>query len=102
MTTTPDTGLDDLLVPALDLDPADELDLTADDEAQVDPAVVSLADTELVGPDDTHLGIIDVELLPIHVHDDLDHSVLDVGTLEPNPDVLASEPVGLDLDFGVG
>ncbi len=102
MTTTPDTPLDDLLVPALDLDPVDELDLTADDDAAVDPAVVSLADTELVGPDDTHLGIIEVELLPIHVHDDLDQSILGVGSPEPSPEELASEPFGLDLDFGVG
>ncbi len=102
MTTTPDTPLDDLLVPALDLDPVDELDLTADDDAAVDPAVVSLADTELVGPDDTHLGIIEVELLPIHVHDDLDQSILGVGSPEPSPEEFASEPFGLDLDFGVG
>ena len=104
MTTTPDTDFDDVLVPALDLDAADLLpldDAPADDarpdDLPVDPAVVRLADTELVGPDDTHLGIVEVDLLPVGIHDD--HGALD---LDAHDHDLSDGFDGLDLDFGAG
>ncbi|MEO1064145.1 MAG: hypothetical protein AAFZ07_22215 [Actinomycetota bacterium] len=96
-----DVSFDDVLAPELVLDDADRLDL---DDAVVDPAVVRLADTELLGPDDTHLGIVDVELLPVDAHDDhllldtldgTDAAVTELALPEHDP----TEPLGLDLGF---
>lgn len=112
MTTTPDTSLDtaidDDVSPAFELDHTELLDLDdsiaidADLDARVDPAVMRLADTELLGPDDTHLGIVEVELLPVDVHDDLEHTLVDLDQLDPVHDDPVDPFTGLDLDFGVG